>query len=44
MTTKILLVDDEEDILFFYSEFLKSSGYQTVSFGNPIALTISSNS
>jgi CheY-like chemotaxis protein len=36
MTNKILLVDDEEDILFFYRECLKSNGYQTVSFDNPI--------
>ena len=36
MITKILLVDDEEDILFFYRECLKSNGYQTVSFANPI--------
>jgi CheY-like chemotaxis protein len=36
MITKILLVDDEEDILFFYKECLKSNGYHTVSFANPI--------
>ncbi len=36
MITKILLVDDEEDILFFYRECLKSNGYQKVSFANPI--------
>ena len=36
MTTKILLVDDEVDILFFYRECLKSNGYRTVSFSNPI--------
>ena len=32
----ILLVDDEKDILFLYSECLKSDGYQIVSFDNPI--------
>ena len=36
MITKILLIDDEEDILFFYGECWKSNGYQTVSFVNPI--------
>jgi response regulator RpfG family c-di-GMP phosphodiesterase len=37
MTTKqILLVDDEEDILFFYTECLKSNNYQIVSFDNPL--------
>ncbi|HET7644216.1 MAG TPA: response regulator [Nitrososphaeraceae archaeon] len=36
MITKILLVDDEKDFLFFYREYLKSNGYQTVSFDNPI--------
>jgi DNA-binding NtrC family response regulator len=32
----VLLVDDEKDILFLYSECLKSDGYQTISFDNPI--------
>ena len=32
----ILLVDDEKDILFLYREWLKSDGYQIVSFDNPI--------
>ncbi len=32
----ILLVDDEKDILFLYNVWLKSDGYQTVSFNNPI--------
>ena len=32
----ILLVDDEKDILFLYNVWLKSCGYQTVSFDNPI--------
>ena len=32
----ILLVDDEKDILFLYSECLKSDRYQIVSFDNPI--------
>ena len=32
----VLLVDDEKDILFLYSECLKSGGYQTISFDNPI--------
>jgi DNA-binding NtrC family response regulator len=32
----VLLVDDEKDILFLYSECLKSNGYQTISFDNPI--------
>jgi CheY-like chemotaxis protein len=36
----VLLVDDEKDILFLYSECLKSDGYQTISFDNPVeALT-----
>ena len=30
------MVDDEKDILLFYSECLKSDGYQIVSFDNPI--------
>ena len=29
-------MDDEKDILLFYSECLKSDGYQIVSFDNPI--------
>ena len=32
----ILLVDDEKDILFLYNVWLKSGGYQPVSFDNPI--------
>ena len=32
----VLLVDDEKDILFLYSECLKTDGYQTISFDNPI--------
>ncbi len=32
----VLLVDDEKDILFLYSECLKSDGYQIISFDNPI--------
>jgi DNA-binding NtrC family response regulator len=32
----VLLVDDEKDILFLYSECLKSDGYQTISFDNPV--------
>jgi response regulator RpfG family c-di-GMP phosphodiesterase len=32
----ILLVDDEKDILFLYNEWLKSDGYQIVSFDNPV--------
>ncbi|HJT83182.1 MAG TPA: response regulator [Nitrososphaeraceae archaeon] len=32
----ILLVDDEKDILFLYNVWLKSGGYQTVSFDNPM--------
>ena len=32
----ILLVDDEKDILFLYREWLKSDGYQIVSFVNPV--------
>ena len=35
-TKQILLVDDEKDILFFYSECLKSNDYQIISFDNPI--------
>jgi CheY-like chemotaxis protein len=32
----ILLVDDEKDIIFVYSECLKSDDYQIVSFDNPV--------
>ncbi|MGE5634170.1 MAG: response regulator [Deltaproteobacteria bacterium] len=32
----ILLVDDEKDILFLYSECLKSDGYQIASFDSPV--------
>ncbi|HJT83282.1 MAG TPA: response regulator [Nitrososphaeraceae archaeon] len=32
----ILLVDDEKDILFLYTEWLKFDGYKVVSFDNPI--------
>jgi len=32
----VLLVDDEKDILFLYSECLKTDGYQTISFDNPV--------
>ena len=33
---QILLVDDEKDILFFYSECLKSNDYHIISFDNPV--------
>jgi len=36
----VLLVDDEKDILFLYSECLKSEGYQTISFDNPVEALI----
>ena len=36
----VLLVDDEKDILFLYSECLKSDGYQTISFDNPVEALI----
>ena len=29
-------MDDEKDILFLYNEWLKSDGYQIVSFDNPV--------
>jgi DNA-binding NtrC family response regulator len=32
----ILLVDDEKDILDLFSEYLSSSGFNTISFQNPI--------
>ena len=32
----ILLVDDEKDILFLYTEWSKFDGYKVVSFDNPI--------
>ncbi len=32
----ILLVDDEKDILFTFEIYLKSIGYSTVSFDNPV--------
>ena len=32
----ILLIDDEKDILFLYNVWLKSGGYQTISFDNPM--------
>ena len=32
----ILLVDDEKDILDLFGEYLSSSGFNTISFQNPI--------
>ena len=32
----ILLVDDEKDVLNLFSEYLKSNGYNIISFDNPV--------
>ncbi|MGI9011462.1 MAG: response regulator [Nitrososphaeraceae archaeon] len=34
--TYILLVDDEKDVLDLFSEYLTSSGFNTISFDNPV--------
>ena len=33
---KMLIVDDEKDVLDLFSEYLKSNGYNIISFDNPV--------
>ena len=35
-TNKVILVDDEKDILFTYESFLKDNGYEIITFKSPI--------